>query len=128
MMCKVSDFELQRRWWTPEGQALAAAFFSNLQQGRKMREPVGFGLHEGFIDARGLSLRREDTRAGAGPQGDFVVEARGARLQHVDLSGAELSGLRLFDCSLVDLRLDRVRLTDFRVGRTLFERINFEGR
>ena len=56
-----------------------------------------------------------------------MVEARGARLQHVDLSGAELSGLRLFDCSLVDLRLDRVRLTDFRVGRTLFERINFEG-
>jgi uncharacterized protein YjbI with pentapeptide repeats len=127
IMCEVSDFELQRRWWTPEGQALAAAFVSNLQRGRKMKEPVGFGLHEGFIDARGLSLRGEATGAGAGPQEAFVVEVRGARLQHVDLSGAELSGLRLFDCSLVDLRLERVRLPDFRVWRSLFERIDFEG-
>ena len=93
-----------------------------------MKEPVGFGLHEGFIDARGLALPGEATRpaTGYGFDAPVVVEARGARLEHVDLSGAELSGLRLFDCSLVDVRLDRVRLADFRAWRTQFERISFE--
>lgn len=122
----VSDFELQRRWHTPEGRALAGSVVSCLRRGGKIDELAGLGLHEGFVDARGLAFSDKDS-GGDGEPKSALIEARALSLRHIDFSGADLSSVRLFDCSLADIRFDNVQLADLRAWRTSFERVSFAG-
>lgn len=111
---------LRERWESGEGNKAAMEAIEFLL-GSRRKPPVGFGIHEGRCDLRGLVVAVPQHAGKVSVPGasvdrmSGVVQFRDARWEAIDLSHARLPSLRFFDSVIDDCRFDRAVCVDWRL-------------